>query len=405
MTLEFNIKELNYTKEQGGGSITPEGTKVITENGLYNVTTFAKASVNVEGTTPTGTTTITENGTYDVTEYASASVNVEGTEPTLITKTITVNGTYSAEDDDADGYSDVSINVSGGGGSTQVVRGAWVVPQCVLDLEEAFENYTATGTYNYVCGILLYKGVGSVTIVAEQDSRLVTSDGLDVSFGDTYSTITFNDKDADNWLIFQTNLAFWSGSPIKPYGISTNSLKRGCFRYAILEDINKTGQSMSKAMFCDFALESIKLKNISYGSEFKGDDLQSTSCQYMPPMTYWSANVPSSNIVTKFTEAHKLPNLPYGLDLSSITSNLTLGVSNCGMNRIREAYIKLPNANFIINSSSGIVFTEDNWQYIADNAPTVSGKTLTMGNMNIEICGGTSGTIISTLTNKGWTVN
>lgn len=34
---------------------------------------------------------------------------------TLITKTITENGTYSAEDDDADGYSEVTVNVSGGG--------------------------------------------------------------------------------------------------------------------------------------------------------------------------------------------------------------------------------------------------------------------------------------------------
>lgn len=35
---------------------------------------------------------------------------------TLITKTITANGTYDAEDDDADGYSSVTVNVSGGGG-------------------------------------------------------------------------------------------------------------------------------------------------------------------------------------------------------------------------------------------------------------------------------------------------
>lgn len=36
--------------------------------------------------------------------------------PTLITKTITQNGTYDAEDDDADGYSSVTVTVSGGGG-------------------------------------------------------------------------------------------------------------------------------------------------------------------------------------------------------------------------------------------------------------------------------------------------
>ena len=34
---------------------------------------------------------------------------------TLVTKTITANGTYSAQDDNADGYSQVTVNVSGGG--------------------------------------------------------------------------------------------------------------------------------------------------------------------------------------------------------------------------------------------------------------------------------------------------
>ena len=38
--------------------------------------------------------------------------------PTLIEKTITENGTYDASDDEADGYSSVTINVSGGGGSS-----------------------------------------------------------------------------------------------------------------------------------------------------------------------------------------------------------------------------------------------------------------------------------------------
>ena len=40
-----------------------------------------------------------------------------GSSATLITKTITANGTYSASDDSADGYSSVTVNVPTGGGS------------------------------------------------------------------------------------------------------------------------------------------------------------------------------------------------------------------------------------------------------------------------------------------------
>lgn len=51
------------------------------------------------------------------TEIASIS---GGGSATLITKTITANGSYDAEDDNADGYSSVTVNVAGGGSSVVV---------------------------------------------------------------------------------------------------------------------------------------------------------------------------------------------------------------------------------------------------------------------------------------------
>ena len=55
--------------------------------------------------------TATENGTYSEQGVAYSPVIVDVPEPTLITKSITENGTYSAEDDNADGYSSVDVNV------------------------------------------------------------------------------------------------------------------------------------------------------------------------------------------------------------------------------------------------------------------------------------------------------
>ena len=62
---------------------------------------------------------ITENGTYDTTENNEIVVSVSGGEPsTLVQKTINQNGTYNPENDNADGYSMVIVNVSGGSGSS-----------------------------------------------------------------------------------------------------------------------------------------------------------------------------------------------------------------------------------------------------------------------------------------------
>ncbi len=61
------------------------------------------------------------------------------TEKTLTTKTITSNGTYDAEDDNADGYSSVTVNVPTGGGTPKNVQTAQSTTR---------RNNTALGSIN-----------------------------------------------------------------------------------------------------------------------------------------------------------------------------------------------------------------------------------------------------------------
>lgn len=122
----------NYTPEHDGysdaeitvnvSSVQPVvASKTITANGTYvaadeQLDGYSQAVVNVPPT-PLDTMNITHNGTYHPpTGRGFDEVNV--TVP-LGTKTITENGTYTATDDNLDGYSQVTINVAGGGGETK----------------------------------------------------------------------------------------------------------------------------------------------------------------------------------------------------------------------------------------------------------------------------------------------
>lgn len=119
-------------------------TKQVTENGTYDAADdeadgYSVMTVNVpnsyaaadEGKVVSSgalvsqtSVTKTANGTYDTTLNNQVVVNVPAAN--LGTKTITQNGTYSAADDEADGYSEVTVNVSGGGGGTPTIsRADW----------------------------------------------------------------------------------------------------------------------------------------------------------------------------------------------------------------------------------------------------------------------------------------
>lgn len=74
--------------------------------------------------------------------------------PTLITKSITANGTYNASSDSADGYSSVTVNVSGG--ASNVVTGTFKGTTTGAAMDVTL-NYSGSG---YPVALLIYPDGG-----------------------------------------------------------------------------------------------------------------------------------------------------------------------------------------------------------------------------------------------------
>lgn len=89
-----------------------------------------------------GTKSISANGTgIDVANYAAVDVAVPGA--TLTTKSITANGTYNASADSADGYSSVTVNVSGG--ASNVITGTFTTSSTTGAAASLTLPYTGSG--------------------------------------------------------------------------------------------------------------------------------------------------------------------------------------------------------------------------------------------------------------------
>lgn len=82
------------------------------------------------------------------------------TEKVLTTKRITANGTYDAEDDNADGYSSVTVNVPSSGGASNVVTGTFkgTTTGAAMDVNIP---YTGNG---YPIAISIYPKGGTVEL-------------------------------------------------------------------------------------------------------------------------------------------------------------------------------------------------------------------------------------------------
>lgn len=186
----------------GGGTATFSDTRSVT----YNLTGGASASVtpseavtgqgfSVKLKAPIGYSlsgvTITMGGVDITSQVFTPDASGGGRSAELGTKTITVNGTYDAEDDDLDGYSSVTVNVA--------------------------NSYSAGDEGKVVSnGALVAQGSDTVTANGTVDTTLINSLFVNVASPVKTATGTFTGNGTRQVTIsstFEPDLIYWTSDP------------------------------------------------------------------------------------------------------------------------------------------------------------------------------------------------
>ena len=108
----IDLVTINLCPGQGGGGVKPSGSLEISENGVYDVYSYASASVDVHPSASLSETYIS-NGSYNITgEFNGGVITVDVPAPQFVTETLNVsaNGTYNPGEG-IDGYSQVVVDV------------------------------------------------------------------------------------------------------------------------------------------------------------------------------------------------------------------------------------------------------------------------------------------------------
>ena len=178
--------------------------------------------------------------------YVNGSLIVgSATAPVLTTKSITQNGTYNASSDSADGYSSVTVNVSGGGGGgLEYETGTWTPENDIANytisfarthtvapffylISDATNTYSSTTNSNFCVAYYNFEqSLGadvyvSSTTMRYGEVRVIYRGTSETSLGNTTTNIQYPYTSQEDNL--STYPRYWATETgIKAYTISTS---------------------------------------------------------------------------------------------------------------------------------------------------------------------------------------
>lgn len=139
-----------------------------------------------------------------------------GSSATLITKSITANGTYSAEDDSADGYSEVTVNVAGG--ASNIVTGTFkgTTTGAAMDVNL---NYSGSG---YPIAVMIFPSNVNESTFQSTIQRYAVRDCMLEKYAKATSPSYSGTGDADSCAIVEKYKSSASNAGSYSNGGSTN---------------------------------------------------------------------------------------------------------------------------------------------------------------------------------------
>ena len=229
----IDLVTINLCPGQGGGGVKPSGTLEISENGVYNVYSYASASVDVHPSESLSETYLS-NGSYTITgEFNGGVITVDVPSSQFVTEILNVsaNGTYNPGEG-VDGYSQVVVDVhpSTSLSETYISNGNYNItgefnggvitvdvpaPQFVTETL----NVSANGTYNPGQGIDGYSQVVVDVPISGWDQKSFTEGTVEIINLDNSASFVASEAFKNNKTIQTVNLPYATSVDNSAFGL------------------------------------------------------------------------------------------------------------------------------------------------------------------------------------------